>query len=225
VPRAGQRGSSWIGPELDYLDGLVQLAIVLPAAPVEAAAVPPAPALADGSWLATHALTFGDPSPWRSTLKIPLGHRAGLQAGAAVTGTGARLVGRVSRAGKGTSDVELVTDPGFTCVAIARLEGETEPRILGRITALGRGKGGTIRLRWCVRQPFQSASAGEEAVHARLFTGSGEPGLPGGLVLGTALLPRSAAVGEEHELALDPGVDPLDVRALFVRCEAEGVRP
>jgi hypothetical protein len=61
-----------------------------------------------------------------------------------------------------------------------------------------------------------------ESVRARLFTGAGEPGLPGGLVLGTLLLPRSAAAGEERELELDPGVEPLDVRALFVRCEEDG---
>jgi hypothetical protein len=227
VRRDGERGQLWIEPELDYLDGLVQLAIVVPAVESEAPDTPPRPVLADGRWLATHALTFGDPSPWRSTLKVPLGRGAGVTEGAAVTGSGARLVGRVARAGNATSDVELLTDPGFTCVAIARLEGETEPRILGRITALGRGDRGTIRLRWWVRQPFQSAggSAAGGPVRARLFTGSGEPGLPGGLVLGTVLLPRSAAAGEERELELDPGVDPLDVRALFVRCETEGARP
>src|SRR5262245_4480547 len=225
VRREGERGQFWIEPELDYLDGLVQLAIVVPAAEAESPPAPPAPVLADGRWLATHALTFGDPSPWRSTLKVPLGRGAGVVEGAAVTGAGARLVGRVSRAGNATSDVELLTDPGFTCVAIARLEDESEPRILGRITALGRGERGTVRLRWSVRQPFDAnASTGGEA-RARLFTGSGEPGLPGGLVLGTALLPRTAAAGEERELLLDPGVDPLDVRALFVRCEAEGLAP
>ena len=223
VRREGERGPFWIEPELDYLDGLQQLAIVVPADALEAPAATPAPALADGRWLATRALTFGDPSPWRSTLKIPLGRSAGVLEGAAVTGTGARLVGRVSRAGSATSDVELVTDPGFTCIAIACLEGESEPRVLGRIAALGRGPGGTIRLRWWVRQPLELE--GEALRRARLFTGSGEPGLPGGLVLGSLLLPRSAAAGEVRELELDPLVDPLDVRTLFVRCEARGRTP
>jgi hypothetical protein len=226
VRREGERGAFWIEPELDYLDGLLLLAIVVPAAETGPTA-PPAPsalAQADGRWVATRALTFGDPSPWRSTIKIPLGRRAGVRAGSAVTGPGARLVGRVARAASHTADVALLTDAGFTCVAIAEVEGEREPRILGRITTLGRGADGTIRLRWSVRQPLASTSTGA-ALRARIFTGSGEPGLPGGLVLGSALLPPSAEAGEERELALDPGVEPLDVRALFVRCEAEDARP
>ncbi len=227
VRREGERGEPWIEPELDFLDGLLQVAIVVPATSSEAPPALSEPALADGQWLATRALTFGDPSPWRSTLKIPLGHAAGVRLGAAVTGAGARLLGRVSRAGSSTSDIELLSDPGFTCVAIACLAGESEPRILGRIATLGRGPQGTIRLRWWVRQPLElgANSTREAGLRARLFSGSGEPGLPGGLVLGTTLLPLSARAGEERELHLDPGLDPADVRALFVRREAGGEAP
>jgi hypothetical protein len=145
--------------------------------------------------------------------------------GAAVTGTGARLVGRVCRAGSTTSDVELLSDPGFTCVVIARLEGETEPRVLGRIASLGRAADGTIRLRWWARQGLELATNGTGRTGARLFSGSGEPGLPGGLFLGTTVLSGSVPAGEERELRLDPGVDPADVRTLFVRRENDGEAP
>ena len=75
VRREGERGEPWIEPELDFLDGLVQLAIVVPVGSDEPPPAPPVPALADGHWRATRALTFGDPSPWRSA-EAPLGRGA-----------------------------------------------------------------------------------------------------------------------------------------------------
>src|SRR6185436_6359962 len=90
--------SSWsVEPELDLLDGLFQVAVV--SAEGEGEARASAPALQDGNWLATSALTGGDPSSWRSTLKVALGRADGVRAGAAVTGVGARLLGRVARVG------------------------------------------------------------------------------------------------------------------------------
>jgi len=223
--RADEREPPWVEPELDYLDGLFQLAIVVPET-TDALDTRAAPALEDGQWLAAHALTAGDPAPWRSTLKIGLGRAQGLSAGAAVTGAGAHLVGRVIHAGVTTSDVALLADPGLMLTAVARLEGQEEPRILGRLVALGRGARGTIRMRWYVRVPLELAAAGASGtVHARLFTGSGDAGLPAGLLLGDAELPAAVHAGEEHELALDPGLDPSGVRTLFVRHEHAGARP
>ena len=235
--RAGERDLSWVEPELDYLDGLFQLAIVVPESAVDPLAARTAHALADGRWLATRALTSGDPSPWRSALKIPLGSRHGLQPGAAVTGVGARLVGRVIHAGLVTSDVALLADPGLTLAAVARIEtappgaregdaeSAVEPRILGRLTSLGRGRDGRIRLRWSVRVPLELGADSAGKVRARLFTGSGDPGVPGGLFLGTAELPAVVRAGEQHELALEPGLDPAAVRRLFVRRDDPGARP
>jgi len=134
-----------------------------------------------------------------------------------VTGVGARLIGRVQRAGLFTSDVALLADPGFTVVAVAELEGESTPRILGRLTTLGRAANGAVRLSWWVQVPLGVAGGEEEALRARLFTGSGDPGLPAGLFLGEALLPRSAQPGEEREVLLHPDVDPAALRGLFVR--------
>lgn len=225
--RAGEREPAWVEPELDYLDGLFQLAILVAESAADPLGARGSNALADGGWLATRALTSGDPSPWRSTLKLPLGRGQGLCVGAAVTGTGARLVGRVIRAGLATSDVALLADPGLTLTAVARLEGASEPRILGRLTALGRGPAGTIRMRWSVRVPLGLAAPGSDStrVRARLFTSSGDPGLPGGLFLGTAELPAAVHGGEEHELRVDPGIDPASVRTLFVRRMDAEARP
>ncbi len=212
-------GSSWIEPVLDYQDGLFQVVIVTRAAP-ELSEVPPfEPALRDSSWLATRALTLGDPGPWRSTLKIPAGSREGVREGAAVTGIGGRLVGRVARVGLFASDVALLGDPGFTLTAIARLEGESETRILGRLVSGGRAADGALRFRWSVRLPLHAGEANEtrETVLAWLYSGSGAPGLPAGLYLGETRLPSSASPGEELELELRTPVEPSDVRQLFVR--------
>jgi hypothetical protein len=112
----------------------------------------------------------------------------------------------------------------------------SEARILGRLTSLGRASDGAIRMRWSVRVPLELGAGGEHGsgehgagapgtVRARLYTGSGEPGVPGGLVLGTTELPSVVRAGEEHELLLDAGLDPAAVRRLFVRRESAEARP
>lgn len=218
--REGERSDLWIEPELDYLTGLHHLALVLAPSQTPAAAAPPS-LLEDGRWLATRALTTQDASPWRSALKLPLGSADGLRAGAAVTSIGARLVGRVLHVGRGASDVGLIGDPGFHLTAVALPEGSDEPLVLGGLAAIGRAGPGAVRLRWWVRLPLALVgSAG--SVPARLFTSPGDPGLPGGLFLGTTLLPRVAAVGEEHELVLHMGVEASDLGRLFVRLVQEG---
>ncbi|MEQ1895038.1 MAG: hypothetical protein ABL998_21060, partial [Planctomycetota bacterium] len=128
------------------------------------------------------------------------------------------LIGRIDRTERVTSAVSLLTDPGCTLVALALVPGSDEPHILGRLTSLGRSAGG-VRLLWSVRVPLELDGEGADVV-ARLFTGSGEPGLPGGLFLGEARLPRHAAAGEERELELTLTVDLADLRTLFVRREA-----
>ena len=221
LQRAGERNDLWIEPELDFLDGLYHLALVLApsAAPV---AVPPAAILEDGRWLATRALAPRDASPWRSTLKVPLGHADGLHEGAAVTSIGARLVGRVLGVGRTSTDVALLDDPGAYLAAVALPEGHGEPLILGRLTALGRAGPGEVRMRWWVRVPLVFAPGEREEVEARLFTSPGDPGLPGGLYLGTARLPRAVVAGEEREILLRTGFEADELEQLFVRCAQEG---
>lgn len=218
VQSGGERGPWWLEPELDYLDGLYQVAIVVDGARGVGASSPFEPALEDGRWLATRVLTALEPSVWRSALRLPVGSAHGVEPGAAVTGVGARLIGRIDRTERVTSAVSLLTDPGCTLVALALVPGSDEPHILGRLTSLGRSAGG-VRLLWSVRVPLELDGEGADVV-ARLFTGSGEPGLPGGLFLGEARLPRHAAAGEERELELTLTVDLADLRTLFVRREA-----
>lgn len=213
--REGERGAAWLEPELDYLDGLYQVAIVVEAQSGVGTRSPFEPALEDGRWLATRASTALEPAAWRRTLRLPLGRADGVAPGAAVTGFGARLIGRIDRAELATSAVALLTDPGCTLVALALDPADGEPHVLGRLTSLGAAEHG-VRFRWSVRVPLALAGAAGE-VRARLFTGSGEPGLPGGLFLGEALLPQRAAAGEERELVLLTSVDPADLRTVFVR--------
>jgi hypothetical protein len=218
LQRSDARGEPWLEPELDYRDGLFQVAIVLAAGGEDEAAAPRRSALEDGSWLSTRALAARDPAPWRAALKVPLGSGSGVRPGAAVASTGARLVGRIERIGPATADVSLICDPGFSFTAVARMEGREEPLILGRLTSLGGERDGRIRVRWWVRV---AADLGGGALPraARLYTGSGDPGLPGGLYLGRAELPGSVEAGSECEFRLDPLFDPRAVRTLFVRRE------
>ncbi|HEX6886255.1 MAG TPA: hypothetical protein VF530_22970 [Planctomycetota bacterium] len=220
VRRAGERNDFWVEPELDYLDGLFHLALVL--APQDAPALAPVPApLEDGRWLTTRALVPRDASPWRSTLALPLGHADGLREGAAVTSVGARLVGRLLAVGPARADVALLDDPGLHLGAVALVEGSEEPVVLGRLTALGRAGPGAVRMRWWVRVSIALAGQGEP-VRARLFTSPGDPGLPGGLYLGSTLLPRAATAGEEREIVLTTGFEARELGRLFVRRALEG---
>jgi hypothetical protein len=214
--RSGDRRRWWIEPGLDYLDGLFQVAVVTRDDPGLPAVPPFVPALEDTDWLATRALFRSDPSPWRSTLKLPVGHARGVHAGAAVTGAGARLIGRVVRAGSATADVALIGDPGFTLVAVARFEATGETRILGRLSSLGRGEDGRARLSWLARIAIDT-DPGSGSSLVRLFTGSGDPGLPAGLYVGQVELPAQVVAGEQRELVLYPDVDATELERFYVR--------
>ena len=107
--------------------------------------------------------------------------------------------------------------------------------MLGRLDALGRDPGGeTICFRWIVRVSLDSVSSagsddGIAARRARLFTGSGGPGLPAGFAFGEASIPLDAEPGEERFIHVLPDVSTREVHALFVRTHArpqgEGATP
>jgi len=218
--RGADAAGSWaIVPELDYVDGLFQVVVLAPLERGLGSAVPFEPVLMDSRWVSARPLGVGDPSPWRSTTKIDVGSRRGVRAGAAVTSIGARLIGRVTHAGLLTSDVSFLDDEGFSVVAVARVAGT--PRVLGRLISEGRDEDGAIRFRWIVRARQDPLEAAEGARRARLFTGSGDPGLPAGFGLGEAELPLDVEPGEERELRVITDVDPRDLRTLFVRTGAE----
>jgi hypothetical protein len=92
--------------------------------------------------------------------------------------------------------------------------------VLGRLISSGRDPvSGAIRMRWIVRVGLGEivGFAGRDSVRARLFTGSGDEGLPAGLFFGETMLPLDAAPGQVRELRIETDVDGRDVRTLFAR--------
>ena len=161
----------------------------------------------------------GDPSSWREGLKLGAGAWNGVGLGAAVV-SGSRLVGRVRAAGPLSADVSLLGDPGVSIPAIARVAGRAEPLVLGQLVSLGRDPrdGRLVRFHWNALLPWE----GTEPARAELFTGSGEPLLPRGLLLGLAVLPNGPG---PHVLTLEQPVDTRDVRRLWVRLPAPEPAP
>ena len=109
---------------------------------------------------------------------------------------------------------------------LRQIEGEDEPRVLGRLVSEGRtvapasrGTASAILFRWIVRIGLEDCAVpGEDgSVRALLFSGSGDPGLPAGLLIGAAALPLDAKSGEERTIELENSVEPRDVGQLFVR--------
>jgi hypothetical protein len=211
-----EHGPWWIEPELDFQDGLFQVVVVTRPDPAWPDALLPEAPLADERWLPARPLTPGDPAPWRSTAKLPVGRLHGVSPGAAVSAVGGRLLGRVVSLGPLHADVAWLADPRFTLTAVAEVTGEAGPRILGRLASAGHGHDGRILLSWSVSLDHELPGTGER-VPARLYSGSGDTGLPAGLYLGVVDLPRRATAGQELWLELSPGVDPEAVRTLFVR--------
>ena len=220
VRRAGEEGRLYLEPELDYEDGLFHVVVLAPRDPDLPDETARDPALFDANWLEVAPFNVGDPSPWRETAKIRAGRADGVRPGAAVTAIGARLLGRVVRAGRWTADVAFLGDPGFSVVAVARFEGVDEPRVLGRLVSLGRSDDGRrVRLRWKARVPLGLAPGAPDGTRrARLFTGSGDAGLESGFFLGEARVPVNS---EEPApiVTLEAELDPADVGSLFVRLE------
>ncbi len=213
-------GRRWtFDPELDYVDGLFHVVVLAPPGS-GAEAAGPDPVLLDPYWVPAEPLGPGNPSPWREGVKVTAGAARGVRPGAAVIAIGARLVGRVTRVSRWSSDVSFLGDPGFSVVAVARVEGEARPRILGRLVSLGRDRSDrSVLLRWVPRVAFDgtAAAAGVEALPAELFTGAGDGGLSNGFYLGRALIPPATRAGDPHVIRLLADVEPRDVRTLFVR--------
>ncbi len=222
--RAEEAGERWsVLPELDYLDGLFQVVILCP--PMDLPARRPVPPiLMDQAWLKTSLLVGGDPSPWRETAKIRAGSSHGIRRGAAVTALGARLVGRVLRTSPWSSDVSFLGDRGFHVAALARIEGEEQPQVLGRLVSLGREDDGSLSFRWTPRVDLVlSDRAGEGRRRARFFTGSGDAGLASGFFLGEGWMPVEARRDEPQILVIESELDPRDLRTLFVRTSGVSV--
>jgi hypothetical protein len=206
-----------VEPLLDYRAGLFQVVVVCPADVRRHAERSGVEELDDGRWRKVGATTSGDPSPWREGLKLGAGAWNGVHTGAAVV-SGSRLVGRVARATPLSADVSLLGDPGCWIPAIARIAGREQPLVLGRLVSLGRDADDAraIRIHWDAVLEWD----GDTPADAELFTGSGEPLVPRGLLLGTARVPNGPG---PHVLVVRQPVDTSAVRRLWVRTPAPEV--
>lgn len=188
-PGAPARMVLGVAPRLDYATGLYQVLVLAIRNTVPTAPLPPkTDVLDDGGWLPARLYLRGETSPWRKGRKLALGRRHGVEPGAALA-SGTRLAGRVTRAGPWTADVALVGDPGFSIPVVALLHEDEQPvaHVMGRLVGFGRRAGGVVRFRWSATLEL-SPDLGPW-VPASLWTGSGEAGVPRGLLLGEALLP------------------------------------
>lgn len=213
-----------IVPELDYVDGLTHVVVLAEGEASDSLA--PSSLLFQPGWVQASPLGAGDASAWREAGKLDKGQVHGVRAGAAVTAIGARMIGRVERASRWSSDVSFLGDQGFHVVAIARVAGDERPHVLGRLVTKKRDPvDRAILFDWVPRVDLDlrsdtEATRGAGLREAELFTGSGDDGrTSGGFYLGRALLPVSVRAGEVHQVRLFSEVEPYHLRTLFVRAE------
>jgi len=214
--------SYWgIQPELDYKDGLFHVVVLCPPDASLGSELGFVSATHDDQWLRVKPIGMGDPSPYRQTAKLRAGRSLGVEPGAAVLSLANRLVGRITHAGPWTSDVSFLDDPGFSVVAVASAGEAAEPYVLGRLISMGRqAAGGPVLLRWSVRVEPRAdwkPLAEEGSVQARLYTGSGEEGLPSGFAFGNARIPMDASSGETRILELELDTPATSLRSFYVR--------
>jgi hypothetical protein len=209
-----------VRPYLDYESGLHQVLVLTDDGIRRPAPERERTALADGGWSPAVFFLRAEPIPWREGRKLDRGRRHGVVTGSAVA-TGARLVGRVVRVGLVTSDVALLGDPGLTLSVLADpVGGERQaPLVLGRIVSLGRIGTGAVRFLWRPQRDVFGEGLAPAASHGAglrvtLWTGSGEAGVPRGLLVGETALPVGAG---PHEILVEQPADARAPKALRVR--------
>jgi len=224
-----ERGTSavyGVRPGLDYRSGLYQVLVLYPADADVARARERVDVLADGLWSPARLFLRSEPSPWREGRKLALGLWHDVHNGAALV-SGPRLVGRVEHASFASSNVRMIGDRGFRIAAIAMYEDDGVPRthVLGSLRSLGRAPSGELRYEWLATLPL----VGDGPVRARIWTGSGEVGVPRGLLIGTAELPRELpdAVRTQrrtpvHEILIRQPEGAEEPRGLRVRLAGRG---
>lgn len=200
-------------PEVDFAEGLFRVVVVLPPEAAEPVPAPDVDVFADTHWRPVRAFSACEPALWREGIKIDLPRGSGAREGAAVV-AGARIVGRLARAGALESDVALLGDVGLALPAIASVDGMVAPLGLGRLVSLGReSRGGALLLRWTPAQPLEPGPDGKALRAARVFSGAGELGVPRGLFVGETELPCGPG---PHVLRIQQGFDPRLLHQLWV---------
>lgn len=199
-----------ITPELDFQSGLFQVVVLTPLDPAGTASrLLELDTFVDSSWVRVKALTGGVLSATREGRRLSGGRSGGVLPGRAVA-FGAHFVGRVGEVSWASADLLGLGDPGLRLVALAQLEGDSVPRPLGELVALGRRRSdGRLRFRWTARVEIGAGAP----IRAQLFTGSGEAGVPRGLIIGEAILPTSRGV---HEILVEQDPRVLQLEELFV---------
>lgn len=203
---------------LDFKSGLFQVIVLAPEAdPGPGGGLEDAQRLeldtfVGPAWISARALTRGDVTPAREGRRLSAGRLNGVRAGRAVA-LGAHLVGRVGEVGPLTSDLSGLGDPGLRLAVLGEIEGEDRPRPLGELVSLGRERGsGLLRFRWTCRIDLGQGRA-DERLRARLYTGSGEDGVPRGLFVGHTELPTTRAT---HRLLVEQDPAVRDLSRVFV---------
>jgi cell shape-determining protein MreC len=228
LERGANDGDWRVRPVLDFLHGLYHVVVLTDGGPRSTDPVPPLHPLEEDRWVRARALTAGDPSPWRESHVLDVGRSAGVQPGAAVV-SGARLVGRAGPASALGAVLHSLADPGLSIPAVGRPveDPDAEPRVLGRLVSLGRRTDGGILFHWrdVTLAPVSNGEAPPPPVRMRLFTGSGESGLPAGLLLGEALMPMYSSEGRGHRIVLEgERLEALLDQPLWVRVEHRDAR-
>jgi len=207
--------------DLDYGAGIFHVHILCPEGSRRGAVDELELAISDPDWRPTRRLSVGDPSSWRGGLKLADGREVGVEPGAALI-SNLRLVGRVERASEWSSDVRLLSDPGLSLVAVARLKGEPEPHVLGRLISLGVDETGEwIRFRWEAVVGVGLDASGADVLNARVFTGAGDTGLPAGLFIGEARLSQAVDPEVGAPLVFIRATQPSALDNLWIRTAAE----
>jgi cell shape-determining protein MreC len=192
-------GAAVVRPTVDYENGLFHVAIVCPADIARAAEGAHADELESGRWVRARVLSSRDPARAFGGLVVAAGADDGVRPGAAAV-HGTRLVGRVEAVTKWSAKIALLGSRGFALGAVARVASDERPAALGEIRSLGeRDSAGAARFVWCA--PRELAGETSATSGAILFTGSGDRGVPRGLIVGYAQLPAHAAAASEFSLS------------------------
>lgn len=210
-----------IRPALDFESGLFHVALLVPLERAPQSVPPLDDLFEERDWREGELLLPGELSSWRDGRKLSLSSFADVVPGAAVI-TGSQFVGRVERVGTTMVDVRLFTDPGLVVPALA-LVGEDEAQelvVLGSLVSRGLSETGELIVQWNTDRPLGARSSlGKSSVRAKLFTGSGQRGVPLGLQLGETDLPTGAG---EFTLKLEaPAVGSETVQVRLVHGGAE----
>lgn len=202
----GEGEEDWrVEPEVDYLSGLFHVVVLAPEVDGVSLAPPPEHPLSDERWVPATGTSVGDLTPAGHAVQLNRGTSGGVARGAAVV-RGVRLIGRIREVSRGGAEVALLFDRGVELPAACELlvsgrpAGEGLPRVLGRITSLGARDGSSaVRFHWRDVLPIEpELGDGDGFVTADVYTGSGESGLPAGLLLGRARIPVGSSGGRGH---------------------------